>query len=499
MESETVGPTPPIDWGVDRADLDIRLAASQVEVPAELLSDLEDRGIKVLCSVDDRVEASRDWWPLAQVWALEGLAPAVAGAVVRPATTTEVADVVAACSRHGVPVTAAGGRSGVLGSSVPVHGGILLDLTGLAGILLVDSDSMVVEVAAGTFGDTLEANLAEKGFTVGHWPQSISLSTVGGWLACRGAGQLSNRYGKIEDLVVGLEVVLADGSVVITGGHARAAAGPDLTQVFVGSEGTLGIITRSWLRLHHQPKVRLTSAFGFESFGAANDACRRIMQRGATPAALRVYDSTEAAPRFDTGDAHVLLVLDEGDTHLVEADMAVVAEECTTADPLDSSLVEQWWEDRNDVTGLAAITKKGFVFDTMEVTVSWSNLDSCYRSVLDAVGAMDGVRVVSAHQSHAYSDGACLYFTFAARPEDPTVREAWYVSAWDVAARAALSAGASLSHHHGVGLNRARFMAEALGSGFEVLVTLKEALDPQGILNPGKMGLPDRFGEVFWP
>ncbi|MBT3246548.1 MAG: FAD-binding oxidoreductase [Actinobacteria bacterium] len=499
MESETVGPTPPIDWSVDRADLDIRLAASQVEVPAEFLSDLEDRGIEVLFSVDDRVEASRDWWPLAQIWALEGLAPAIADAVVRPATTTEVADVVAACSRHGVPVTAAGGRSGVLGSSVPVHGGILLDLTGLAGILLVDSDSMVVEVAAGTFGDTLEADLAEKGFTVGHWPQSISLSTVGGWLACRGAGQLSNRYGKIEDLVVGLEVVLADGSVVITGGHARAAAGPDLTQVFVGSEGTLGIITRSWLRLHHQPKVRLTSAFGFESFGAANDACRRIMQRGATPAALRVYDSTEAAPRFDTGDAHVLLVLDEGDTHLVEADMAVVAEECTTADPLDSSLVEQWWEDRNDVAGLAAITKKGFVFDTMEVTVSWSNLDSCYRSVLDVVGAMDGVRVVSAHQSHAYSDGACLYFTFAARPEDPTVREAWYVAAWDVAARAALSAGASLSHHHGVGLNRARFMAEALGSGFEVLVTLKEALDPQGILNPGKMGLPDRFGEVFWP
>ena len=499
MDIEAVGPTPPIGWSVDPTDLGVRLLASQVEVPAELLSHLEAQGVEVLCSLGDRVEVSRDWWPLAQIWALEGLAPAIAGAAARPKTTAEVAAVVAACGSHGVPVTAAGGRSGVLGSSVPVHGGILLDLTGMAGISVVDSDSMVVEVAAGTFGDVLEGELAEIGLTVGHWPQSISLSTVGGWLACRGAGQLSNRYGKIEDLVVGIEVVMADGSVVITGGHARAAAGPDLTQVFVGSEGTLGIITRAWLRLHHQPQVRSTSAFGFESFGAANDACRRIMQRGATPAALRVYDSTEAAPRFDTGDAHVLLVLDEGDTHLVEADMAVVAEECTTADPLDSSLVEQWWEDRNDVTGLAAITKKGFVFDTMEVTVSWSNLDSCYRSVLDAVGAMDGVRVVSAHQSHAYSDGACLYFTFAARPEDPTIREAWYVAAWDVATRAALSAGASLSHHHGVGLNRARFMAEALGSGFEVMVALKEALDPQGILNPGKMGLPDRFGEVSWP
>ncbi|HJL89263.1 MAG TPA: FAD-binding oxidoreductase, partial [Acidimicrobiales bacterium] len=380
MESETAGPTPPIDWSVDRADLDIRLAASRVEVPAELLSDLEVRGIEVLCSVDDRVEASRDWWPLAQIWALEGLAPAIAGAVARPATTTEVAAVVAACGRHGVPVTAAGGRSGVLGSSLPVHGGLLLDLTALAGISRVDSDSMVVEVAAGTFGDTLEADLAVQGFTVGHWPQSISLSTVGGWLACRGAGQLSNRYGKIEDLVVGMEVVLADGSVITTGGHARAAAGPDLTQVFVGSEGTLGIITRAWLRLHHQPQVRSTSAFGFGSFGAANDACRRIMQRGATPAALRVYDSTEAAPRFDTGDAHVLLVLDEGDTHLVEADMAVVAGGGSTADLLAPGLVAQWGEGRNDVAGLAANTEKGVVVGTTVGTGLGRHLCFWYRT-----------------------------------------------------------------------------------------------------------------------
>lgn len=499
MTSYETVPTPPIDWGVELVDLEVRLDATRVEVPPELLNELKGRGVEVLTSVDERAEASRDWWPLAQIWALDGLAPAIADAVVRPTSTAEVVAVIVACAEHGVPVTAAGGRSGVLGSSVPVHGGIVLDLTALSGILTVDADSMVVEVAAGTFGDALEDDLAERGLTVGHWPQSISLSTVGGWLACRGAGQLSNRYGKVEDLVIGLEVVLADGRVITTGGHARAAAGPDLTQVFVGSEGTLGIITRAWLRLHHQPNARTTLAFGFESFGAANDACRRIMQTGATPAALRVYDATEAAPRFDTGDAHVLLVLDVGDAHLVEADMAVVAEECSAAEQLDPELVEHWWEDRNDVAGLAAITKKGFVFDTMEVTISWSNLDACYRAVLAAVGAMDGVRVVSAHQSHAYSDGACLYFTFASRPENASEREAWYVAAWNVAARAALDAGASLSHHHGVGLNRARFMAEALGPAFEVMVALKEALDPQGILNPGKMGLPDRYGEVAWP
>src|SRR5262249_12703193 len=150
--------------------------------------------------------------------------------------------------------TAAAGRSGVCGASVPVYGGVVLDMTAMHGIVAVDATSMVAEVLPGTFGDVYEDALrAEHGATRGHWPQSIPLSTVGGWLACRGAGQLSTRYGKIEDLVVGLEVVLADGRVITTGGTPPRAVGPDLTQIFVGSEGTLGVITRVWLRVFPLP------------------------------------------------------------------------------------------------------------------------------------------------------------------------------------------------------------------------------------------------------
>jgi len=492
-------PTPPISLGADPGAATAHLLGTRRELSAGLLSRLDAACAEVVTDVATRAEASRDWWPLGMHWALDGEVAALAGAVCRPESAREVADVLRACHDDTVPVTAAGGRSGVCGASVPLHGGVLLDLTALDGIVEVDSTSMVVDVRPGTFGDVLEDELRDAyGMTVGHWPQSIQLSTVGGWLACRSAGQMSNRYGKIEDIVLGLDVALADGRLVSTGGLARAATGPDLTQLFVGSEGTLGIIVGARLALHPAPGAPATAAFGFESFTAANDACRRILQRGAAPAVLRTYDEVEADRSFSTGELSVLLVRDEGDPRLVDATRLVVAEECATADPLDDALVDQWWAHRNDVSALEALTIRGWVVDTMEMTVRWGDLERVYRDVREALRSVDAVTVASAHQSHAYGSGSCLYFTFAGKPP-PNGRESTYVAAWDAGTRAALAAGASLSHHHGVGLNRSRFVREALGPAFGVLEAVKGSIDPRGILNPGKLGLPDPFGEVHWP
>src|SRR4029079_6313202 len=250
-----------------------------------------------------------DWWPLAMIWALDAQTPARAAAVVRPADAGQVAAVLTTCNAARVPVTPAAGRSGVCGASVPVHGGEVLDLTAMSGIVGIDRESMVRDVLRGTFGTWLEDTLREEhGVTVGHWPQSIDLSTVGGWLACRGAGQLSTRYGKIEDMVVGLDVVLADGRQITTGGAPRAAVGPDLNQLFVGSEGTLGIITGARLRVHPAPVHEVRSAFRFATFGDGLEACRRVLRRGATPAVLRLYDAGEADRSYQPGELAGLLL-----------------------------------------------------------------------------------------------------------------------------------------------------------------------------------------------
>jgi alkyldihydroxyacetonephosphate synthase len=333
--------------------------------------------------------------------------------------------------------------------------------------------------------------------TVGHWPQSMALSTVGGWLACRGAGQLSTRYGKIEDMVAGLEVVLADGTVVRTGGFPRAAAGPDLTQLFVGSEGTLGVITGARLRLHPAPAAEGRSAWLLGSFEHGLDLQRRIVQRGATPAVLRLYDGAEADRTYGTGGDALLLVLDEGDPALVDATMAIVAAEAGSARGADPAHVDHWLEHRNDVAALEALISKGFTVDTMEVAGSWTQLPAIYRDTIDALMGIEGTIAAGAHQSHSYPSGGCLYFTFAGRVEGgPERRDAYYRALWDAGQRAVLENGGALSHHHGVGLNRGRYVRDALGPAYDVLAGAKAALDPHGILNPGKLGLPSPWGPV---
>ena len=466
----------------------------------ELAPQVDIGSLTLPAEVEATPEHGRDWWPLAMKWALDGEVPGLPAKVVRPTTTDEVATIARTCNDARVPLTAAGGRSGVCGASVPVHGGVVLDTTAMTGIVSVDEQSLLVTARPGTFGDELEDALrAEHGLTCGHWPQSMALSTVGGWVACRGAGQLSTRYGKIEDIVAGLEVVLADGTVVRTGGHPRAAAGPDLTQLFVGSEGTLGLVTEVTLKAHRIPTGERRGAFAFSSFEDGLDACRRVLQRGATPAVLRLYDAAEANRSYETGDRAVLLVLDEADPAIVDATFAIVDDECRDAERLDEALVERWLHHRNDVSALEALTTRGYVVDTMEIAGAWSTLERIYAETTAALLAVPGTMSATAHQSHAYLDGACLYFTFAAKP-DADERERYYVDAWDAAQRAVLRAGGALSHHHGVGLNRSRFVEEALTTaGLGVLQSVKDALDPNGILNPGKLGLRSPFGEVSFP
>ena len=454
-----------------------------------------------------RAEAGRDWWPLAIGWAAEGGVPQRPAAVVRPTSTDQVSAVLAASNEARVPVTAAAGRSGVCGGSVPVHGGIALDVTALAGLSDVDEVSLTADVRAGTFGPDLEAALGAvgDGYTLGHWPQSMDLSTVGGWLACRGAGQYSTRYGKIEDMVLGLEVVLADGRVVHTEGQGpRAATGPNLTQLFVGSEGTLGVITEARLRVHPlpdgpgAPRLRVHARSRRDSRPAAGSFVAAPRRRSCVSTTRPSRPATSSNPTRTCSSCS---------TRPIPPSWPAPSRSSTTSARARPARIrstaiwcERWLGHRNDVSALAPLWRGGIVVDTVEVSGPWAALPGLFEDVVGALEAIDGTLAASAHQSHAYTDGACLYFTFGGRGPDGDAewRERYYRQAWDAVTDVTLAHHAAISHHHGIGLNRSRFLPRALGSGFDVLQGLKASFDPHGILNPGKFGLASPFGPAPW-
>ena len=265
--------------------------------------------------------------------------------------------------------------------------------------------------------------------------------------------------------------------------------------MFVGSEGTLGVITGARLRLHPTPAASGGGRGCSARSTSASRPCAGRCSGARTPAVLRLYDAAEANRSYHTGDKALLLALDEGDGTLVDATFEVLAEECAAAGGHrgGDEHVDHWLAHRNEVAALEALTSKGYMVDTMEVAGPWADLPAIYRATLDALLAVEGTVAASAHQSHSYPSGACLYFTFAGQVDDER-RDAYYRALWDAGQRAALVHGGALSHHHGVGLNRGRYLAEALGPAFGVLAATKAALDPHGILNPGKLGLAVAVG-----
>jgi len=494
-------PRRPIEFGGEPHRVAERLPAPLL-TPESVVAEL-----RAICPTstddDDRTEHGRDWWPLAMHWALEGFTVTKPSAICRPRNTEEVAAIVTICERNRVAVTTAGGRSGVSGAAIPLRGGVVIDTTDLAGIISIDALSGLVCVRPGTFGPNLENELRQKhGLTVGHFPQSFAISTVGGWVASHGSGQFSTRYGTIADMVAGIEVVSASGAVITFGPHPASSTGPDLMSLFIGSEGTLGVITKIWLRCHPAPEYDSRATFSFTNFNAGVGAMRESIRRGATPAVFRLYDETESA-RSHGGDGSscTLLVYDEGDRRIVEATMEVVADSVRhhRGTTHTEDRVAHWLEHRNDTEALQALTRRGYIVDTMEVAASWSALPQVAATVKTAAKTVTGLRVASCHQSHSYLDGGCLYFTFVVEPANPTTAsiEQVYVDLWNIVQRAALSAGATVSHHHGVGINRARFLREALGPALDTWRAVKHALDPNDILNPGKLG--DDASQTVWP
>jgi alkyldihydroxyacetonephosphate synthase len=489
-------PTPPRYAGAfPPVDGPASFEIEPVAVPEDLLAQLNEIADDVITSPVEVVAGTRDWWAGSMIPDTEGRPATPNATIVRVSSSAQISSVLKAVAGTGVPVTVSAGRSNVTGAALPVRGGIVLDVCGLNRIVGYDPVSQIVEVEAGVFGDVFEAAIqADYGVTMGHWPSSYAISTVGGWVACRGAGQLSTRYGKIEDMVYGLDVVLPNGDEVSLGDVPRAALGPDLAQLFIGSEGTLGVVTRVRFKVHRLPDYGRAVAYGFDSFAAGLEACRELLQNGANPAALRLYDELESGVQFGLPDTNVLMIADEGNPRFVDANIETAVEICQDgARRLDGDAIFERWLDTRYLTGKSSegfVPSPGFVSDTLEMVGRWRDLPAIYDEVVSAVNAVPGTLAASAHQSHAYTDGACLYFSLRGEVE-PSERAAWYRAVWDAANTVLLRFGAGLSHHHGVGLLRSPYLRDALGGGHDVLRAVKHAIDPANTLNPGKLGLPD--------
>ncbi len=453
-------------------------------------------GDRVLDDAETCDAHRHDAWALAQLHELlSDPAPAPA-AVVRARSTEDVSRTLSYCHKAGVTVIPVGGASGVCGGVRAARGAVVLSTRGLEGLIELDDRNLIARFGAGTLGGDAERAVEERGLTIGHWPQSIELSTVGGWVATRAAGQYSTAYGNIEDVVLALEVVLPDGSVLRTRETPRAAAGPDLRQLFLGSEGTLGVVTEVTFSLRPIPEASRGQAFHFADLDDGVDAIRELMRAGWRPPVVRLYDARESARQFSAWCPEarcLLLLLHEGPEAAVAPQLDAVARICAERGAVDTdeAAVHSWLEHRNRVPSFRELNERGLVVDTIEVASTWDRVTPLYEAVTCALLEVPAVILASAHSSHSYRSGTNLYFTFVARPERREQMPAVYLECWHRTMRATLACGAGIAHHHGIGRARRDYLGEELGAaGVSVLRAIKRALDPDGLLNPGVL-LPD--------
>jgi alkyldihydroxyacetonephosphate synthase len=355
-------------------------------------------------------------------------------------------------------------------------------------VLELDELSGIVHVQAGILGTDLEAWLNERGYTHGHFPQSVALSTVGGWIAARSAGQLSSGYGAIEDHLVALTAVLPDGPIATSRLAPRTAAGIQLHQLFLGSEGTLGVVTEAWLRVRPAPAARRFMSMEFATFGDGLEAVRRMAQDRGLADAVRVYDEVDTSIQFrsfdppPSGCTGVLVTEGDEEGARQRMDRAV---RLAAGRALDQPLAEHWWKHRNDAAHTYRDVLSGELLgpdvaaDTIEVAATWSLVTPVYTAVRAALSGH--AEAVGCHCSHAYETGCALYFTFVLRSED---REQALERAWHDALDAVIASGGTMTHHHGVGQLKAPWLARELDGFAPYLARVQAAFDPLGIMNP---------------
>jgi alkyldihydroxyacetonephosphate synthase len=328
-----------------------------------------------------------------------------------------------------------------------------------------------------------------------HSPQSLNRSTVGGWIATRASGQFSSRWGSIEDFVLALTVVLADGEIITTRLAPRAALGPDLKNIFIGSEGTLGIVLDVTLKIFPLAETRLLETISFPSVESGLTGMCRLMQSGLRPFLIRFYDADESlfVARWSgvtpPPQANLFLLGCEGLTEIAQAEYRLAKQilESEGGKTLGPEIAQGWMDHRLDFSSVEnRLAQPGGVAETIEVARLWDGILETYNALKQNLSPF--AEDVLGHFSHAYPQGVSLYIILLGEVADAGAAAVRLREIWEVAMRTSIEHDAVISHHHGIGLARQDYLRQELGSSYLVLERIKNALDPEGILNPGKLG-----------
>jgi alkyldihydroxyacetonephosphate synthase len=415
-------------------------------------------------------------------------------AVVVPGSDDEITAVLHVCADRGIGVVPFGGGTSVVGGLEPIRGAfhavIALDLCRLTHFEL-DEVSLEATLGAGLPGPRAEELLAERGHELGHYPQSFRFATIGGFAATRSSGHASSGYGRFDEMVLGLRAVTPVG-VLDIGRAPSSAAGPDLRELFLGSEGVFGVISEVRVRVHPIPAVRRREAWIFPDFTTGSTAVRAVAQEATGPTVLRLSDEAETGITFalagQSGSGCLAVATFEGSPEQVaarhEATRAVLSR---TGTSLGADPAQAWERGRFDAPYLRdALLANGALCETLETATSWTSLAALKDGVTNALQAALGTSLVMCHISHVYPTGASLYFTVvAALGEAPIER---WTAAKQAASEAIMAHDGTITHHHAVGVEHRPWMAQEVGElGVRILHAVKETLDPAGILNPGKL------------
>ena len=450
----------------------------------------------------DRFGHSVDYYWIPEMWHDRGMETPKPDFVCHPSTAEEVAKIMKIANQYRIPVVPWGGGSGSQGGALPVFGGIILDMKRMNKYYGVDKESMTVRCQTGIIAQHLEWNCNKEGFSTMHLPASISCATIGGFLAHRGTGVLSTKYGKIEDMVMSLEVVTPTGEIIRTLPVPRHASGPDLTMLYVGSEGTLGVITEVTLKVHPQPEKREFRAYIFKDFHTAMRAGAELMRSRLQPCAIRLYDETETKTHvrnvfgMDLEQGAYLVFGFDGYADIVDCQMRYareIMENKYHGQDLGSKGGDLWWENKYKFFYPPYIFHVPQAYGTLDTVATFANIENVYYAMKKVVNENFPQARFIGHFSHWYEWGCMLYARFIfeedAVPKDPREAVALYNRVWDMAIKAAIDNGGVINEHHGVGLKLGRFMKYLYGPAMPVLEGIKKQLDPNHIMNPGKMGL----------